>query len=406
MDIKDVTDLIQKQGENFDAFKKANDERLDLLAKGLPTSDVDATLATINGELKRLADENVELQKRAARRAVDGSDASKLTDAQIEYKQGLQNFMRTGDENGLKGLQLKAMNGYSDPDGGYLILPEMDLSIDRVATTMSAMLRLADVATVGSSTWEKMVKTSGLAMRRIADGSGGGESTNARYSKVKIEAFTAEVEPWVFNETLQDSFINLERDMADEAGIAFGEGFGAEAITSNGVNAFRGLLGYDKVANSAYTWGSVGYIASGGAGAFAASNPGDQMISLQHALRAQYRNGAVWLMNDGTLAAVRSIKDGSGQYYLWQPDPAAGFGGNLLGSKVEIDDNMPVIAAGSFSIAYGNINRAYKVINRQGTALIRDNLTSKGQTKFNFRRRAGGGIKHFEAVKLMKFATS
>jgi len=100
------------------------------------------------------------------------------------------------------------------------------------------------------------------------------------------------------------------------------------------------------------------------------------------------------------------MKDGSGSYYLWQPDPLAGFGGRFLGSPVEIDDNMPVIAANSLSIAYGNIPRAYAVVNRAGTTLIRDPYTAKGKTKFNFRRRSGGGIYNFEAIKLMKFAAS
>jgi len=91
---------------------------------------------------------------------------------------------------------------------------------------------------------------------------------------------------------------------------------------------------------------------------------------------------------------------------LWNPDPAAGFGGRFLGSPVEVDDNMAAIGAGSYSLAYGNFRRAYTIVNRAGTTLIRDNLTSKGVTKFNFRRRFGGGVTNFEAVKLMKFATS
>jgi len=33
-------------------------------------------------------------------------------------------------------------------------------------------------------------------------------------------------------------------------------------------------------------------------------------------------------------------------------------------------------------------------------------VTAKGTTKFNFRRRVGGGVYNFEAIKLMKFAAS
>jgi HK97 family phage major capsid protein len=78
----------------------------------------------------------------------------------------------------------------------------------------------------------------------------------------------------------------------------------------------------------------------------------------------------------------------------------------VFGVPVEIDDNMPVIAANSYSIAYANWQRAYRIVDRKGITLIRDNITAKGTTKFNFRKRVGGGIKNFEAIKLMKFAAS
>lgn len=398
----DIAELIQKQGENFDAFKKANDERLERIEKGQGTSDLDAKLATINAELKQLGEDHRELQKRAGRKEVEAATSPE----QKEYHEALQRYIRSGDENGLRGLQQKAMNTGSDPDGGYLVLPEMDTAIDRVAEEVSAMFRLARVVQIGSAKWSKMVKTSGLAMRRVNDGATGGETTNPQYSKVEIEAFTAEVEPWVFNETLEDSIIDLEADLALEAGIGFAEGAGSEFITGNGVGAARGITAYNNVANASYSWGNVGYIATGKSAAFASVAPGDRVISLQHALRSQYRSGAVFLMNDSTLGTVRQVKDQSGQYYLWNPDPTAGFGGRLLGSPVEIDDNMPDIAAGAYSVAYGNFARAYTVVQRSGTSLIRDNITAKGKTKYNFRRRFGGGISHFEALKLLRFATS
>lgn len=392
----EIAELIQKQGENFDAFKKANDERLERIEKGQGTSDLDTTIKAINDELAKLADDHRDLQKRMGRKAVDGE----LTDEQIERKEAMKSFIRTGE------IRQKAMQTGSDPDGGYLVIPEMDAEIDRIAPTISALYRLARVVNIGSAKYERLVKTSGLAGSWVADGETAGETTNPKYSKVEIEAFTAEIEPWVYNETLQDAMLDLEMDLAEEAGIGFAEMIGAALITGNGVGKPRGIAGYSNVANSAYAWGSVGYIASGKSAAFASVAPGDKIIDLQHALPAQYRPGAVFLMNNATLAAARQIKDGSGSFYLWQPDPAAGFGGRFLGSPVEVDDNLAALGAGSISMAYGNFQRAYTVVNRTGTSLIRDAITEKGKTKFNFRRRVGGGISNFEALKLMRFATS
>ncbi len=407
MELKDIATLIEDQGRAWDAFKNANDERLKAIeSKGYAPADLTEKVAKINADLADIGKQMTEIEKKANRPRASG-EKQEDTPEQAEYRKAFGAYIRTGegDSHSLKQAGRKAMNSTSDPDGGYLILPEMDMAIDRVVGTIGAMARLADTITIGTQKWQKLVKTSGMAMTRVANGGTAGETTEPRYSQVEIEVFPAEVEPWVHNETLADSRINLEADLAEEAAIGFAEGANAEFITGNGVGKARGITAYNNVANASYAWGSVGYIRSGKSGAFMSVAPSDRVINLQHALKAQYRPGAVWLTNDSTLAVMRQMKDGSGSYYLWQPDPAAAFGGRFLGSPVEVDDNMPALAAASYSLAYGNFKRAYKIVNRAGTTLIRDNLTTKGQTKFNFRRRFGGGIINFEAVKLMSFTT-
>jgi HK97 family phage major capsid protein len=402
----ELKDLLVKQGKTFDEFKTANDARLQAIAdkNDADIKAAEAEVKKLNDQLSQVGKDLEEVIKKAARPGV-GGDGNDNPDA-IAHKAAFKKFMRKGDDTGLVDLQTKAMNSGSDPDGGYLVLPEMDKEIDRIAPLVSAMYGLATIKTIGTAIYEKMVKTSGMAMRRVADGSTGGETTEPKYAKIKIEVSTAEVEPWVFNETLDDAFVDLEADLAEEAAIGFAEGAGAEFVAGNGVGKARGITAYPTVANSAYAWGSVGYILSGKGGAFASVAPADKLVNLQHSLKSTYRPGAVWLMNDATLGVVRQMKDGSGSYYLWQPDPAGAFGGRLLGNPVIVDDSMPDIGAGSLSVAFGNFKRGYTIVNRAGTTLIRDNITAKGTTKFNFRRRFGGGIHNFEAIKLMKFAST
>jgi len=398
-DMDEVKSLIEAQGRAWEEFKKTNDERIQAKADGKSVSDLDVKLAKISADLEEVA-------KKAARMEVGNAKSDAETEEQMEHRKAFNMYLRKGREGNLAELQQKAMNTGSDPDGGYLVLPDMDRTIDRVAPTISAMYRLANTVTIGTAQYQKLVKTSGMSMRRIADGSAGGETTEPKYAKLLIDVHTAEVEPWVNNETLEDSFIDLAGDLAAEAAIGFAEGAGSEFITGDGVGKARGITAYTNVANASYAWGSVGYVVSGKSAAFASVAPADKIVNLQHSLKAQYRPGAVWLANDTTIGVMRQMKDGSGTYYLWNPDPAAGFGGRFLGSPVEVDDNMPAIGAGSYSLAYGNFRRAYTIVNRAGTTLIRDNLTSKGVTKFNFRRRFGGGVTNTEAFKLLKFATS
>jgi HK97 family phage major capsid protein len=406
-DLTEIKDLIEAQAK----ARKAEIEVLE--SKTMTKSEAKESLDKINAEMvalrkeaeKREIEQKKQLDAIEAKAGRPNTASGDLTAEQKAARDAFDKLLRKG-EKALSEAEFKAMNTGSDPDGGYLVLPEMDKEIDRIAQTISAMNRLANTVTIGTAKYEKLVKKSGMAMRRVADGQTGGETTEPTYAKIGIEVFPAEVEPWVYNETLEDSFVNLESDLANEAAIGFAEGEGSEFIVGNGVGKARGITAYTNVANSAYAWGSVGYIVSGKSAAFASVAPADKVINLQHALKAQYRPGAVFMTNDSTLALLRQIKDASGSYYLWQPDPAAAFGGRLLGHTVEVDDNFVALGAGTYSMAFGNFKRGYTIVRRSGTTLIRDNITAKGTTKFNFRRRFGGGITNYEAIKLMKFATS
>lgn len=403
-DMGDLRKLIEKQAEVYGEFVRKNDEMLKAKADGKGVAELQATVEKLNTELGKLSADMADLAKKSNR--IKGGGDLELTEAQIAYKKAFGEFIRKGNDNGLEDLQRKAYNAGSGPDGGYLVLPEMDTEIQRVVGVVSAIGRLARQVTIGTEVFKKVAKTTGLAARRVGNGATGGESTNPKYSELEFTAYTAEAEPWAFNETLQDAVMDLEMDLANEAAIAFGELAGSEFAVGTGVGGARGITAYDMVANASYAWGSLGYVATGNSGAFATSNPGDNLVALQHSLKSQYRPGAAFVMADSVLATVRQMKDGSGTFYLWNPDPLAGFGGRLLGSPVEVDDNMPVAGANSLSVAYGNFRQGYVVVNRSGTVLIRDNITAKGKTKFNFRRRFGGGVQNFEAIKLLKFAAS
>lgn len=403
-EVAEIKELVKKQGETWGEFMKKNDELLKAKAEGKAVGDLQASVDKMNADFKKMNDDLVELAKKAQRPQNDPNDKKSLSPEMVAYKQGFSAWVRKGQDNGLEELQRKAMNSGSAPDGGFLVLPEMDTQIDRVVGVVSAVGRLADNKTIGSESYKKIVKKQGMTARRVGPGATGGETDNPKFAELEFTAYESEAEPWVHNATLEDAIIDLESDLAEEAGVAFAEMEGAEFCVGTGVGGARGITMYDMVANADYAWGSLGYIKSGGAAGFAAANPGDALISLQHALKSAYRPGASFVMADATLALVRQMKDGSGNFYLWQPDPLAGFGGRLLGSPVETDDNMPIVAADALAIAYGDFKRGYVVVRRSGTVLIRDNVTAKGKTKFNFRRRSGGGVKNFEAIKLLKIA--
>lgn len=403
--VGEIADLLKRQGDAFNEFKNANDARIKAIEeKGYAPADIVEKVEKINNDLNQLGRDIQEVAKKSNRPQVMDTKGVIITPEQAEYKAAFGDFIRNGKDAGLKELERKAFQRGSDVQGGYLIHSEMDAAIDRIAATVSTMRDISDVITIGKASHEKRVKTSGLSGRWVGEGEAGGETANPQYAKVEITAEEIEIEPWAYNTALEDADMDVEADIMNEAGIGFGETEGDGFVNGNGVKKPRGILSYTTVANASYAWGKVGFIKSGANGAFAASNPGDKVIDLIHSLKSTYRNGAVMVMADTTLGSLRQIKDGSGSFYLFNPDPLGNFSGFVLGVPVIVDDNMPILATDSLSIAYGNFKRGYRIVDRKGISLIRDSLTTKGTTKFNMRKRVGGGIIQFEAIKLMKFA--
>ena len=118
-------------------------------------------------------------------------------------------------------------------------------------------------------------------------------------------------------------------------------------------------------------WGDIGYIATGAAGAFPATNPSDVLVDLIYALKAGYRQNAVFVMNRKTQAQVRKFKDGQGNYLL-QPPAVAGGRASLMSFDVVEAEDMPDVAANSLSVAFGDFGRGYLVVDRQGVTVLRD----------------------------------
>lgn len=404
---KKIKDLIESQNQAWETFKKSNDERLkELETKGHASADSIAKVSKVDAELTKLSAELAEVMKKMQRPGAGSGGEGKLTAEQIEHKQALQLYLREGKgDDSLHELEQKAMNSGSDPDGGYLVTAEMDTEIDRVASAETVMRRLANTRTIGKGSYKKLVKTRGVSGGWLGEQEDSSETQGPQWSQIEITAERQYAEPWIPNDMLEDADYDLEVDLTDEAGITFAELEADAFLNGNGIKKARGILTYPTIANANYAWGKLGFVKTGVSADFAASNPGDILITLQHSLRQRYRNGATFVMADGTLSKVRQMKDGSGNFYLWQPDPLGSFGGRLLGAPVEIDDYMPVLAADSLSIMFGNFKRGYTIVDRRGIAVIRDNVTKKGTTKFHFSRRVGGGVTNFEAIKLLKFGT-
>ena len=204
---------------------------------------------------------------------------------------------------------------------------------------------------------------------------------------------------------LDDSAVDLDEWIASEVELVFAMQEGAAFVGGDGVNKPKGFLSYPTAVNASWSWGNLGYLVSGAAGTFAASNPSDTLVDLIYALKAGYRQNGSFVMNRKTQATIRKFKDTTGAY-LWQPPAQSGGRATLMTFPVVEAEDMPDVAANALAVAFGDFQRGYLIVDRVGVRVLRDPYSAKPYVLFYTTKRVGGGVQDFDAIKLLKMAAS
>lgn len=403
----EVRDAMDEFLGAFEDFKQANDERLDEIEKKL-TADIltEEKVDRINRALDRQKKTVDELALTLARPEIGGGEMrARLDPARREHKRAFDLYVRKGEAQDLRALEAKALSAQSDPDGGYLVPAETERMIDRIVSDASPIRAIAGVRQIGAASYKKPFTVSGPASGWVGETEARSETTASSLSELEFPAMELYAMPAATSTLLDDAAINIDQWLAEEVQTAFAEQEGAAFVTGDGVRRPRGFLSYAKVANASWSWGKLGYLATGVAGAFPVSNPSDTLIDLIYAVKAGYRANARFVMNRATQSVIRKFKDAEGNY-LWQPGLAAGAPPTLLNYPVTEAEDMPSIASDATAIAFGDFKRGYLIVDRLGVRVLRDPYSAKPYVLFYTTKRVGGGVQNFEALKLLKFGTA
>lgn len=435
-DVRALTDSTQR---DLAALRAAIDEagkksdpvaiaKIDALATLVETKE-----ATLRGDLKA-ANDNIEALRAVNRRpgAVEGgwadSDAGKAAKAAFEwhkaklsnsgklgintkvepdaeayaaYAEAFGPYMRSRSDAAMPAAVQAAMQTGSDPDGGYLVpVTYSNRVITRVFET-SNLRALATVETIGGKELEIPRDEGEFGYGGwVGETTAPSETDTAKLGVSKIFAHEMFAEPRVTQNMLEDAGMDIEAWVANKVGDKLGRVEATAFFSGTGVNQPRGLLTYGAWSNPSTDGhlenGKIEQIASGGATSVTA----DGVYNLVFSLKDYYLPNARFLTKRLTVRDLMKLKDGQGNY-LWQMgDIKSGVPSTILGHAVERAEDMPLVAAGSLSIAFGDFRAAYTIVDRLGITLLRDNLTAKPYVKFYNRRRVGGDVVNFEAVKL------
>ncbi|AXV14772.1 phage major capsid protein [Neorhizobium sp. SOG26] len=405
-----VTAAFDEFMEAFEAFKDVNDRRLGEIEQKL-TADVVTRdkMDRINRAMddqKKVLDQL--LLKKARPQLGSGGGHGRgpeLSPEAAEHKAAFDAYVRRGEEAGLRELEAKAFSSTTGADGGYLVPPETDSEIGRRIAVVSPMRALSTVRTVSSAVLKKPFATSGLSTGWVAETAARPQTNTPQLAELSFPTMELYAMPAATQALLDDSAVDIEAWMAGEVDLVFAEQEGDAFIRGDGVNKPKGFLSYTTVADASWTWGNIGYVATGSAGAWKTSGPSDTLVDLVYALKAGHRQNGTFMMNRKTQGDIRKFKDADGNY-LWRPPASAGQPASLMGYPIAEAEEMPDVAANSLSVAFGDFRSGYLVVDRAGVRILRDPYSAKPYVLFYTTKRVGGGVQNFEAIKLVKFAAS
>lgn len=184
---------------------------------------------------------------------------------------------------------------------------------------------------------------------------------------------------------IHDASFDIENYLIKRFAKNFGRAEDSAFINGNGNEMPTGILNATGGAEVAATIDAISY---------------DDVISLYFSVKPEYRKNAVWLMNNRTALALRTVKDNA-ENYLWRDSDDT-----ILGKTVIMSEYMPDADAGAKPIAFGDFSY-YWVIGRSpiGVRTLTEKFALLDQIGYLAYEFLDGKLVRPEAVKVIQLRT-
>lgn len=250
----------------------------------------------------------------------------------------------------------------SSTAGGYTVPVELRNEIirsmamwgpmydDNICTTINtASGNQINIPTVDDTAVAVVKHTEGTALTD----DGGSDVT---FGQKRLDAYVYDTE-WVkwSLELAQDSIFNMEQLLGSLLGERLGRRANTELTTGDGTGDPNGIVTASSAGKTAASTTAI---------------TADELIDLVHSVDPAYRMSPKvrFMFNDTTLAAIRKLKDGNGQY-LWQlGDFTNGVASTLLGYRYSINQAMATAATGTKPVVFGDFGKYY--VRKVGSPIV------------------------------------
>lgn len=411
---------IQKKSEDvdkkYDGLVQNEIKELSEKADGL-FGELDTIKTNIETEKQR-SDHLEKLLSRSDNSGVDKSSLDQYSEELDEYltrgvaptvdtqKKALTEYVRKNKicrNEGKIDTIMKRLEVGENPDGGYLVFPELSSEmITRVFET-SPMRQVANIMVTSNESVDITIDTDEAGADWVGETSPRPETSTPKLGRANITTHELSAEPKATNKMIEDASINIESWLMEKVNRKFTRTENSAFVNGDGHQKPRGFLSLGE-------WSSPGVYEDDKLETITTAAPNvvdsDDLVNLQNSLVQDYIPGSVWMMKRATFTEVVKLK-GDNSNYLFDRTQFLKVGENLeapvlLGKPVVYADDMPVIAGGAKSIAYGNFGIGYTIVDRLGISVLRDPFTSRGNVIFSTRKRVGGDVSNYQSIKILK----
>ena len=417
-DAEQALTLLKEQKVDFDQLKKSVDELKTADNAGQiaevkeKQANIEAAMTKADVEMEKLV-KSIEVGK-AITQEMAGIDKDVQKRAEcIELIKGLRdianqnshtNEINTAEFKSVKDLmERKDYNSFDDARGGAAVIPFIDSFLDKLAREHSDVRNLASVSTISTDKYEqlKMNQLNGAFWEKDMANFTAGTKNNT-LSKLNIIVQNLHGIAIFSDDLINDNAFNLVGEvltsLAEDFAIAEGQSF----YNGDGVGEMSGII---QAVDSANTFDGIERISTVASNVIAL----EDIYNLIGALIAPYEQGAQFKAHRLTITELRKLRSDSGAGpgtgdFLWQPSNIVGVPATLAGFPISqaVELSSTPLVDNAESIVFGNFKKAYKIVDRMGMSVMRDQYTAYPNVAYKAKKRVGGGVSKGAALKILK----
>lgn len=232
-------------------------------------------------------------------------------------------------------------------EGGYTVNGSFVQGLEKTLVAFGGMRSVANVIrteTGAPISWATVNDTSNM---------GAIIGENSQISNTSVTFGTATLGAYKFTSLVQPVSLELLQDGAIDVGAYLAEVLGERLARAHN---------YYFTVGTGITSGSAepaGVVTGASKGADAAGDDVityGELVDLYHSVDSAYRNNAVWMMCDSTLAAIKKIVDDESRP-LWGPGLNGGESDSIMGKRVIVNNDVESIGAAHKAVLFGDFKK-------------------------------------------------